>query len=411
MDLLNAGKETAVPQSEGDNLQSTNHADENVGSNNSNQEAAISKQPPQPFAATEPSQVDTAQGSATKDADGTVGVATNPEAVPTSQPSQSSAAMEPSKLDPVQDSANADADGNAGLATNQEAVSTSQPSQLSAATEPSKVDPAQGSATAAAENNLCEPLLYEPRRATPMPAKGRCSDRKLAANRANSRNSTGPRTPEGKARSARNALKHGALARKVLYNADGTLADHDLAVLAANLVEEYGCESTRAQVLIEAFIVAYRRKMATVDLENQLMQDKRLFVRLGPEADRLQRYATANQRAIVSLLDKLEEVKQEKAARAAQGSAEPRGISGAEELAGGQAGDGQYGDEEEYEEESDEDEEMEFVPDPSLPRWGQFEQWELEKEDLKFEKARLEELKEEIKEQQRRESIWRREPY
>ena len=36
-----------------------------------------------------------------------------------------------------------------------------------------------------------------------------CSPARLAANRANARKSTGPRTPEGKAASRENALKHG----------------------------------------------------------------------------------------------------------------------------------------------------------------------------------------------------------
>ena len=42
------------------------------------------------------------------------------------------------------------------------------------------------------------------------------SDRKIAANRANGALSRGPKTPEGKARSARNSLKHGLLARAIL---------------------------------------------------------------------------------------------------------------------------------------------------------------------------------------------------
>ena len=45
--------------------------------------------------------------------------------------------------------------------------------------------------------------------------KGPISDRKLRANRANARRSTGPRTKAGKAASRRNALKHGILSYSV----------------------------------------------------------------------------------------------------------------------------------------------------------------------------------------------------
>ena len=43
------------------------------------------------------------------------------------------------------------------------------------------------------------------------------SERRLAANRANAQLSTGPRTPEGKAKSSLNAVKTGLCGRTVLF--------------------------------------------------------------------------------------------------------------------------------------------------------------------------------------------------
>ena len=45
------------------------------------------------------------------------------------------------------------------------------------------------------------------------PNKPAVSDRKVQANRANARKSTGPKTAEGKLWSSRNAIKHGILVR------------------------------------------------------------------------------------------------------------------------------------------------------------------------------------------------------
>lgn len=42
------------------------------------------------------------------------------------------------------------------------------------------------------------------------------TEKQIAANRRNALKSTGPRTPEGKARSRWNALKHGILAKAVV---------------------------------------------------------------------------------------------------------------------------------------------------------------------------------------------------
>src|SRR6266478_3287046 len=47
------------------------------------------------------------------------------------------------------------------------------------------------------------------------------SQKQIVANQSNAQQSTGPRTPRGKAAAALNALKHGLLSREVLLPTDG----------------------------------------------------------------------------------------------------------------------------------------------------------------------------------------------
>ena len=61
------------------------------------------------------------------------------------------------------------------------------------------------------------------------------SERKLAANRQNAKRSTGPRTVQGKARSRFNALKHGFLAKQIMFSPDGKLLDEGLHELFESL--------------------------------------------------------------------------------------------------------------------------------------------------------------------------------
>ena len=58
------------------------------------------------------------------------------------------------------------------------------------------------------------------------------TEKQLRANRKNAKKSTGPNTPEGKARSSKNALKHGLLARDaVLPGEDPADFDRQLTAL------------------------------------------------------------------------------------------------------------------------------------------------------------------------------------
>jgi hypothetical protein len=89
--------------------------------------------------------------------------------------------------------------------------------------EPEESDPAPESAA---------PAPVEPDSAAPAPAapdttpKRPVSERRLAANRANAQKSTGPRTPEGKRRSALNATRHGILSQ-VLHLPEEEMAAYD----------------------------------------------------------------------------------------------------------------------------------------------------------------------------------------
>ncbi len=64
-----------------------------------------------------------------------------------------------------------------------------------------------------------------PQESTVKKPKRKLSEKALAARRANAKKSTGPKTPEGKARVGENAVKHGAFARKVTCITHGPLAE------------------------------------------------------------------------------------------------------------------------------------------------------------------------------------------
>ena len=77
------------------------------------------------------------------------------------------------------------------------------------------------------------------------------SKRQIEANRLNSQKSTGPRTPEGKARSSMNALKSGLDAESQFVYGE---APEDFAVLQQQYLDEFQPATPQERLYIDTLI-------------------------------------------------------------------------------------------------------------------------------------------------------------
>src|ERR1043166_3069090 len=82
------------------------------------------------------------------------------------------------------------------------------------------------------------------------------SQRKLLAVRNNGSLSRGPKTPEGKARSSRNATRHGLLAKCVLLPHESR---ENFEVLLNQYIERFGPLDAVEEGLIEEMVAAFWR--------------------------------------------------------------------------------------------------------------------------------------------------------
>jgi hypothetical protein len=149
------------------------------------------------------------------------------------------------------------------------------------------------------------------------------SARKIEANQQNSKKSTGPRTAAGKAHSARNALKHGLLARKLLFQ-DGTgegsrneFAEfleklrHDLQPVGA--FEEFLVEKIATDGWKMQFVLQHETRAIGDGYAFLLHSDSRLSLDATEELfrndynfDKIVRYGTANDRDFFRTFSALE---------------------------------------------------------------------------------------------------------
>ena len=118
-------------------------------------------------------------------------------------------------------------------------------------------------------------LLRFARPASPVNSTG-VSLRKLNANRLNAQRSTGPRTPDGKARVARNALTHGIFADSLLIEGeDPKLLEQHRRQLLADIKPQNYCERILAERIISASWRLERLQRAEGFAHDAMAQDAR----------------------------------------------------------------------------------------------------------------------------------------
>jgi hypothetical protein len=105
------------------------------------------------------------------------------------------------------------------------------------------------------------------------------SAKQLAANRRNAKHSTGPKTPEGKARSSKNATKHGLLSQHAVITTGDeksgciveSQADFDLHL--ENLRESYKPKAYGEELLVQQIAVCYWKIARLTRIDQRLFND------------------------------------------------------------------------------------------------------------------------------------------
>jgi hypothetical protein len=144
-----------------------------------------------------------------------------------------------------------------------------------------------------------------PAEAAPAEQQNTVSSRKRAANRKNAQRSTGPKTPEGKAKSAQNAVTHGIFVRQYLSGSTRETAE-EIKKLAAGFWEHYRPVGLIEEMLVEKLCIETVRYSRVLRLEIDELARKHAF--FGPGVDRVGRYGTNVNRALYRVMEELERI-------------------------------------------------------------------------------------------------------
>src|SRR3954447_19133417 len=108
------------------------------------------------------------------------------------------------------------------------------------------------------------------------PSAAMATQKQIEANRRNGQKSTGPKTPEGKAKSRLNSIKHGLGAIHVPLPHENLMEFHDLR---QGLMDTYQPANTQEQMLVDNIASAYLRTQRASRFEAALMNGHILSVK------------------------------------------------------------------------------------------------------------------------------------
>jgi len=97
------------------------------------------------------------------------------------------------------------------------------------------------------------------------------SEKQIQANRQNALKATGPKSPEGKSRAARNALKHGLLSRDMLLPGE---SPKELKAFREGIITELAPQGELEEFLADRVVESAWRLGRAVRMERDIIQDK-----------------------------------------------------------------------------------------------------------------------------------------
>lgn len=153
------------------------------------------------------------------------------------------------------------------------------------------------------------------------------SERKLAANRLNAQRSTGPKTAEGKQRSAQNSFKSGIFVRQLFLNTDSGRKEWEAYEgVAAAIYEHYQPVGIMEEMLVDKVVSAAVRSARVLWFETAAFARNDTF--WGQAVDKVLRYQISTDRQLTKAIELLEDVQRKRKHAKSRGETDSGSESG-----------------------------------------------------------------------------------